>query len=136
MGLVPTLNLIKNHINNSILWVLIEIGWVRWIISFIFFTLICRDNFIILQALIAFMVSYMFPFVENLPLWNIKGIIAVLILHTAVSEPLFYWVHRYFHENHLFTHYHSLHHSSPVPQAFTGDSNINNNKPVSMSIWI
>uniref|UniRef100_A0A2N9EMR2 Very-long-chain aldehyde decarbonylase CER1-like C-terminal domain-containing protein n=1 Tax=Fagus sylvatica TaxID=28930 RepID=A0A2N9EMR2_FAGSY len=77
------------------------------------------DNFIILQALIAFMVSYMFPFVEKLPLWNIKGIIALLILHTAVSEPLFYWVHRYFHENHLFTHYHSLHHSSPVPQAFT-----------------
>ncbi|KAK4604919.1 hypothetical protein RGQ29_013119 [Quercus rubra] len=78
------------------------------------------DNFIILQALIAFMASYMFPFVENLPLWNIKGFIAVLTLHMAVSEPLYYWVHRHFHGNHhLFNLYHSFHHSSPVPQVFT-----------------
>ncbi|KAE8056816.1 hypothetical protein FH972_013553 [Carpinus fangiana] len=78
------------------------------------------DNFIILQALIASMASYMFPFLENLPLWNAKGFIAVLTLHMAVSEPLYYWVHRFVHGSHyLFTHYHSLHHSSPVPHPFT-----------------
>ncbi|XP_062163217.1 very-long-chain aldehyde decarbonylase CER3 [Alnus glutinosa] len=77
------------------------------------------DNFIILQALIASMGSYMFPFLQNLPHWNAKGFIALLTLHMAVSEPLYYWMHRYVHGSHLFTHYHSLHHSSPVPNPFT-----------------
>ncbi|XP_041019026.1 very-long-chain aldehyde decarbonylase CER3-like [Juglans microcarpa x Juglans regia] len=78
------------------------------------------DNFIILQALIASMAFYMFPFPANLPFWNTKGFIAVMTLHMAVSEPLYYWMHRYvLHGNSFFTHYHSLHHSSPVPQPFT-----------------
>ncbi|KAK9274452.1 hypothetical protein L1049_021699 [Liquidambar formosana] len=77
------------------------------------------DNFIILQALIASMAYYIFPFLANLPLWDSRGFIIVLMLHMTVSEPLFYWVHRCFHGNYLFTHYHSLHHSSPVPQSFT-----------------
>ncbi|KAG6698882.1 hypothetical protein I3842_08G041600 [Carya illinoinensis] len=77
------------------------------------------DNFIILQALIASIACYIFPFLENLPLWNTKGFIALLTLHMAVSEPLYYWMHRCFHGNHLFAHYHYLHHSSPVPQPFT-----------------
>lgn len=85
--------------------------------------LLYRDNFIILQALIASMASYMFRFLENLPLWNANGFIAVLTLHMAVSEPLYYWLHRYLHGNQLFAHYHSLHHSSPVPQSFTGNTN-------------
>lgn len=61
----------------------------------------------------------MFPFLQNLPLWNMKGVIAALIFHVGISEPLYYWVHRKFHGNYLFTNYHSLHHSSPVPQSFT-----------------
>ncbi|EXB94909.1 Protein WAX2 [Morus notabilis] len=78
------------------------------------------DNFLILQALFAFTGCYIFPSLQNLPLWNLKGLIAVVILHVGVSEPLYYWVHRFFHRNdHLFINYHSLHHSSPVPQPFT-----------------
>ncbi|KAJ7979543.1 protein ECERIFERUM 3 [Quillaja saponaria] len=77
------------------------------------------DNFIILQALIASIACYMFPFLENLPLWNTKGFITALMLHVGVSEPLYYWVHRKFHGDYLFAHYHSLHHSSPVPRSFT-----------------
>ncbi|KAK1549937.1 hypothetical protein Q3G72_010824 [Acer saccharum] len=78
------------------------------------------DNFIILQALMASMAYYMFPFFENLPLWNTKGFIALFILHVTVTEPLYYFIHRHFHKNHfLFTNYHSFHHSSPVPQATT-----------------
>lgn len=71
------------------------------------------------------MAFYMFPISANLPFWNAKGFIAVLTLHMAVSEPLYYWMHRFvLHGNTLFTHYHSLHHSSLVPQPFTGtDSN-------------
>ncbi|KAJ7955715.1 protein ECERIFERUM 3 [Quillaja saponaria] len=77
------------------------------------------DNFLILQAVIASIACYMFPFLENLPLWSTRGVIAALILHVCVSEPLYYWVHRKFHGDYLFAHYHSLHHSSPVPQSFT-----------------
>uniref|UniRef100_A0A2P2Q447 Protein ECERIFERUM 3 n=1 Tax=Rhizophora mucronata TaxID=61149 RepID=A0A2P2Q447_RHIMU len=81
------------------------------------------DNFILLQAILASMAAYMFPpFLENFPLWNVKGFITSLILHMAISEPLYYWAHRYFHKNYLFTHYHSLHHSSPVLHPFTGAS--------------
>lgn len=83
-----------------------------------------RDNFLILQALVASMACYMFPILQHLPIWNVKGLFVALILHVGVSEPLYYWVHKKFHGDYLFTHYHSLHHSSPVPESFTGENHI------------
>ncbi|KAK6235964.1 hypothetical protein SCA6_011301 [Theobroma cacao] len=77
------------------------------------------DNFIILQALLASMACLIFPSLDGLPLWNSKGFIALFLLHVTISEPVYYWAHRVFHESYLFTHYHSLHHSSPVPHPFT-----------------
>ncbi|KAL7193694.1 hypothetical protein ACSBR2_025332 [Camellia fascicularis] len=78
------------------------------------------DNFIILQALIASMVCLIYPVVlTSVPLLDSRGFITVMILHMGVSEPLYYWVHKCFHGNYLFTHYHSLHHSSPLPQPCT-----------------
>ncbi|XP_028775434.1 very-long-chain aldehyde decarbonylase CER3 [Neltuma alba] len=77
------------------------------------------DNFLILQALIASMIFYVFPFLQNLPVWNMKGLIVLLALHVGISEPLYYLVHRKFHSDYLYNHYHSFHHSSPVPQSFT-----------------
>ncbi|CAA0826889.1 Protein ECERIFERUM 3 [Striga hermonthica] len=74
------------------------------------------DNFILLQAIVAALMS---PKFEALPLWNKGGFTAALVLHVAVSEPLFYSIHKCFHGNYLFTRYHALHHSSPVPQAYT-----------------
>ncbi|GLT80438.1 hypothetical protein SLA2020_518770 [Shorea laevis] len=77
------------------------------------------DHFILLQALIASMVCSIFPSFHDIPVWNTKGLLLLLLLHVTISEPLFYWVHRYLHENYFFTHYHSLHHSSPVLHPFT-----------------
>ncbi|KAF9613163.1 hypothetical protein IFM89_005934 [Coptis chinensis] len=77
------------------------------------------DNFLILQALIASTACYNFPSLATLPLWNSKGCIVALVFHIGVSEPLYYWIHRLFHSDYLFTNYHSLHHSSAVPQSFT-----------------
>ncbi|KAK8545148.1 hypothetical protein V6N12_025993 [Hibiscus sabdariffa] len=77
------------------------------------------DNFIILQALIASMACLMFPSLDALPLWNSKGFFTSLLLHVIFSEPLYYWAHRLLHGTYLFNHYHSLHHSSPVPHPFT-----------------
>jgi sterol desaturase/sphingolipid hydroxylase (fatty acid hydroxylase superfamily) len=76
---------------------------------------------LILQALVATMVCYIFPFLQHLPIWNVKGLIVALILHVGVSEPLYYLVHKKFHEDYLFKNYHSLHHSSHVPTPLTGE---------------
>ncbi|KAF6135482.1 hypothetical protein GIB67_015335 [Kingdonia uniflora] len=67
------------------------------------------DNFIILQA---FMACWSFPFLVDLPLWNSKGVLYALTFHVGISEPLYYWVHRYLHSDYFFSNYHSLHHSS------------------------
>lgn len=85
-----------------------------------YFMLFRRDNFLILQALMASITYYTFPCLEGLPLWNTRGLITALVLHVGVSEPLYYWVHRCFHGQYLFQNYHSLHHRSPVPQPPTG----------------
>ncbi|GAB4853620.1 Very-long-chain aldehyde decarbonylase cer3 [Ancistrocladus abbreviatus] len=78
------------------------------------------DNFVLLQAVVAAVACLIFPFHDNnLPIWDTRGLITALILHVVVSEPLYYFFHRLFHGDFLFTHYHSLHHSSPVPQPFT-----------------
>lgn len=81
---------------------------------------VSRDNFIILQALVASMAYYIFPCFQNLPIWNTKGFIALLILHVIFTEPVYYFLHRHFHNGFLFSHYHSLHHASQVTQPTTG----------------
>ncbi|XP_077238230.1 very-long-chain aldehyde decarbonylase CER3-like [Tasmannia lanceolata] len=77
------------------------------------------DNFLILQAFIATLACYSFPIFGNLPLWNWRGCIFALFLHMGVSEPLYYQIHKLLHTDYFFSHYHSLHHSSAVPQPFT-----------------
>ncbi|KAI4376785.1 hypothetical protein MLD38_014503 [Melastoma candidum] len=77
------------------------------------------DNFLILQALLAAMAYCAFPSLANLPAFNSAGIISALILHVGVSEPLYYTSHRFFHGKNWFENYHSLHHESTVPQAYT-----------------
>ena len=83
-----------------------------------------RDNYILLQAIIASMICYMSPslmMMNSIPLWNTKGLIALIVIHVTFSEPLYYYLHRSFHRNnYFFTHFHSFHHSSPVPHPMTG----------------
>lgn len=81
-----------------------------------------RDNFIIFQAFTGGIMCCMLPSLTNYgTIWDTKGLIAALVLHMLVSEPLYYWIHRLLHSNtHLFNAYHSGHHASPVPQPFTG----------------
>nr|CAD1825585.1 unnamed protein product [Ananas comosus var. bracteatus] len=78
------------------------------------------DNFIILEYFIGAMAFYWFPYLRELPLRDLRGVCMAFVLHVGVSEPLYYWVHReIFHRGNLFSLYHSLHHSSKVPQSFT-----------------
>ncbi|KAL4571323.1 hypothetical protein LXL04_018081 [Taraxacum kok-saghyz] len=81
------------------------------------------DNFLILQALIASLAILLFPNgFANMPVWEAKGFVAVLVLHVLVSEPLYYWMHRLLHGNYLYAPYHSFHHLSAVPQPVTAGS--------------
>ncbi|KAL8195436.1 hypothetical protein R6Q57_025839 [Mikania cordata] len=54
--------------------------------------------------------------------WDCLGnqrVVAIVVIHVFVSEPIYYWVHRFLHGNYLFAPYHSFHHSSAVPQPVT-----------------
>ncbi|KAL6656046.1 hypothetical protein ACP70R_006872 [Stipagrostis hirtigluma subsp. patula] len=77
------------------------------------------DNFLILQILMAATALYAFPSLRHLPLWDARGLAVAALLHAAATEPLFYAAHRALHGGRLFAGYHSLHHSSKVPQPFT-----------------
>ncbi|XP_078438039.1 very-long-chain aldehyde decarbonylase GL1-1-like [Wolffia australiana] len=77
------------------------------------------DNFLIMQAFIAGGAYYLFPSANNLPVWNAKGLITAFLLHATVSETLYYLSHRLLHTDFFFRHYHSVHHSVPVPQSYT-----------------
>ncbi|KAG8050149.1 hypothetical protein GUJ93_ZPchr0009g1013 [Zizania palustris] len=77
------------------------------------------DNFLILQAHLAAAAFYAFPSLLHLPSWDARGLAVAALLHVFATEPLFYVAHRAFHRGHLFSCYHSLHHSIKVPQPFT-----------------
>ncbi|XP_009798188.1 very-long-chain aldehyde decarbonylase CER3-like [Nicotiana sylvestris] len=77
------------------------------------------DNFVLLHAVMATLACYMLPNLVNLPIWDLSGLVVITILHIVISEPLYYCLHKCFHGNYLFSHYHSLHHSSAIPQPFT-----------------
>ncbi|KAG6537985.1 very-long-chain aldehyde decarbonylase GL1-3-like isoform X2 [Zingiber officinale] len=78
------------------------------------------DNFLILQALVASMAVWrVVPGSDGVPVVQSKGWLIALLVHVLVSEPVFYLVHRSFHGDYLFSHYHSIHHSSLVPQPMT-----------------
>ncbi|CAN4094680.1 unnamed protein product [Withania somnifera] len=77
------------------------------------------DNFILLQALMASLAYYTFPNLVNLPIWKLSSFMVITILHIVLSEPLYYYLHKCFHASYLLRHYHSLHHSSIIPQPFT-----------------
>ncbi|CAL9778862.1 unnamed protein product [Musa acuminata subsp. burmannicoides] len=77
------------------------------------------DNFLILQCMIGALACLIFPSLQSLPRWDLMGLLTALLLHLVFSEPVFYCLHRVLHRPHLFQNYHSLHHSSQVPQSFT-----------------
>ncbi|XP_071687247.1 very-long-chain aldehyde decarbonylase CER3-like [Rutidosis leptorrhynchoides] len=77
------------------------------------------DNFIILQAIVASIILLINPTMTNLPIWKATGIIFCMIFHIGLSEPLYYWLHRFLHTSYFFQHYHWLHHNSKVNHPYT-----------------
>uniref|UniRef100_A0A453NII9 aldehyde oxygenase (deformylating) n=2 Tax=Aegilops tauschii subsp. strangulata TaxID=200361 RepID=A0A453NII9_AEGTS len=80
------------------------------------------DNFLVLQTLIgAALVNGPLPLpgLEDLRVWDPRGLGIALLLHVGLSEPVFYWAHRALHGAPLFGQYHAGHHSTPVTQPLT-----------------
>jgi sterol desaturase/sphingolipid hydroxylase (fatty acid hydroxylase superfamily) len=90
------------------------------IYGFLTYFFFFRDNFLILQCMIGATAFCIFPSLRQLPSWNLTGVAVAILLHVAISEPLYYWAHRGFHRGSLYSNYHYLHHSIRVPQPFTG----------------
>lgn len=80
-----------------------------------------RDNHILLQSLfIAFAYAWFPAVFRNLPGWSTEGLLWALLFHVGVTEPLYYWMHRAFHSEALYSSYHAFHHLSVVPEPPTG----------------
>jgi hypothetical protein len=100
---ISSLNDIMLMVHN-VYWVL---GW-------------CRDNHMLLQLLLLLAAHSWIPGFSNLPMWNMRGLVILFLLHTGPVEFLYYWMHRAFHSEPLFQRYHSLHHLSVVIEPPTG----------------
>eukprot|EP01018_Ginkgo_biloba_P009437 Gb_16836 [translate_table: standard] len=77
------------------------------------------DNYVIFQAWVATLGHVLIPGLRNLPMWNYRGVISLLLLHMGPTELLYYCAHRAFHQGSLFQNYHSLHHASTRPEPST-----------------
>ncbi|CAK9238256.1 unnamed protein product [Sphagnum jensenii] len=78
------------------------------------------DNHMLLQLLLLLAAHSWIPGFSNLPMWNMRGLMILFLLHTGPVEFLYYWMHRAFHSEPLFQRYHSLHHLSVVTEPPTG----------------
>ncbi|KAL3684329.1 hypothetical protein R1sor_002351 [Riccia sorocarpa] len=70
------------------------------------------DDHIILQALITTAAHVWLPGFRQLPVWNARGMVTLLLLHMGPAEFVYYWLHRALHSEFMFRNYHSLHHAS------------------------
>jgi len=79
----------------------------------------CRDDQIILTALLFYTINAVVPMAQAAPWWNSKGLVLAALLHAGPVEFLYYWFHRALHHHYLYSRYHSHHHSSIVTEPIT-----------------
>ena len=79
----------------------------------------CRDDQILLTALLFYVVNAAVPAAQWVPWWNSKGLVVVALLHAGPVEFLYYWIHRALHHHFLYARYHSHHHASIVTEPIT-----------------
>lgn len=79
----------------------------------------CRDDQIILTALVFYLVSATMPQAQVAPWWSTKGMVVTAVLHAGPVEFLYYWLHRALHHHWLYARYHSHHHASIVTEPIT-----------------
>ncbi|RXH93235.1 hypothetical protein DVH24_013811 [Malus domestica] len=78
-----------------------------------------RDDQILFNGGLSYLVNRMFSGAQNMPLWRTDGVIFTFLLHAGLVEYFYYWFHRALHHHYLYSHYHSRHHSSIVTEPIT-----------------
>ncbi|KAL5702381.1 aldehyde oxygenase (deformylating) [Ranunculus cassubicifolius] len=77
------------------------------------------DDQAIMHCILIYVGYLVLPQAKNLPVWNTKGALLMLLVHIGPVEFIYYWSHRALHHHSLFTRYHSHHHSSFVTEPIT-----------------
>ncbi|KAK2968506.1 hypothetical protein RJ640_027556 [Escallonia rubra] len=77
------------------------------------------DDQILLNGILLYIFNMATPGAAHLPIWRIKGVLIVALLHVGPVEFLYYWLHRALHHHYLYSRYHSHHHSSIVTEPIT-----------------
>ncbi|XXG76989.1 hypothetical protein AAC387_Pa08g1234 [Persea americana] len=80
---------------------------------------VSRDDQIILNGIIFYMVNMLMDATKNLPLWTTDGAVLMALFHMGPVEFLYYWLHRGLHHHFLYSRYHSHHHSSIATEPIT-----------------
>ncbi|XP_024387740.1 very-long-chain aldehyde decarbonylase GL1-1 [Physcomitrium patens] len=78
------------------------------------------DDYILLHIITATLVHEILPGFANFPVWDLRGIAILLLLHAGPTEFLYYWLHRALHHHFLYNKYHSHHHASFVTEPVSG----------------
>ena len=81
---------------------------------FNFYFNFCRDDQLLLTAMVLYLGNFMFSGASNLPWWDSKEAIIIALMHAGPVEFLYYWFHRALHHHFLYSLYHSHHHASIV----------------------
>lgn len=79
----------------------------------------CRDDQIILNGVLFYVLREVLPGGKNIPMWRLDGVILTVLLHAGPVEFIYYWLHRALHHHFLYSRYHSHHHSSIVTEPIT-----------------
>jgi aldehyde decarbonylase len=79
----------------------------------------CRDDQILLTALLFYAVNAAVPVAQSVPWWDSRGLLVAALLHVGPVEFLYYWLHRALHHHYLYARYHSHHHASIVTEPIT-----------------
>jgi aldehyde decarbonylase len=82
--------------------------------------MLCRDDQVILTALLLYALEAALPMARGLPWWDSRGLAMLFLVHAGPVEFLYYWFHRALHHHYLYSRYHSHHHASIVTQPITG----------------
>ena len=95
-----------------------------WIDVFFFFFFFDRDDQIIFNGILFYLVMFLAKRVlprakTDFPLWRGDGFVMTMLLHAGPVEYLYYWLHRALHHHFLYSRYHSHHHSSIVTEPIT-----------------
>jgi aldehyde decarbonylase len=65
--------------------------------------MLCRDDQVILTALLLYALEAALPMARGLPWWDSRGLAVLFLVHAGPVEFLYYWFHRALHHHYLYS---------------------------------